>query len=310
MRLGAIICGTISVTLGCLVLAQRGPEKPLGTHYTASLLTGGRLVAFPFDREEVTVALPPGFSGNVFSFSADGMRLYGIANGTEGETLPVVVASIKSGNLKAIEASRGLSSFLSLAADANGGVMAVTAVYRHNGAQECGIFELDVAKGIAEHVVDNPRGECFDFVSLWKQLSLSPDGRRVVGTAGSGQLGVINLRQHRVEKLWPGEAAWWSPDGKWIAALTYTSPAEIDLIRASDLSIQRKLGHDTGGRLQWSPDSRYLLLLDLGACGASSGYFGTLVTLDIETGQRKPINSSRCKVNHSSVGWVSDDVLR
>ena len=85
---------------------------------------------------------------------------------------------------------------------------------------------------------------------------------------------MVNLRERRIEKSWPGEAAWWSPDGKWIAALSFGSPSEINLIRASDLSTERTLGPDTSGRLQWSPDSRYLLLLANGLCVAGFGYFG------------------------------------
>jgi hypothetical protein len=308
LRLAAITGAIIAVTLGCSVFARRNAEKPPGTHYSAAFLTGGGLVVFPFDGEEVTLDLPSGTSAQIFS--ADGNKVYGFARSTDAEAPPVVVASIIPPSLTAVEASRGLRDVQSIAADADGGIVAVTGVNRHYGVQECGVFELDVAKATAEHIVNNPSGECFDFVSLWNQLSLSPDGSRLVGRAGKGQLGLISLREHRVEKQWPGAAAWWSPDGRWIAALTYESPAEIDLIRAGDLSIRRKLGHDTGGRLQWSPDSRYLLLLDWGACGVGSGYFGTLKMLDIESGERTAIKSSTCKVNHSSVGWVSDDVLK
>jgi len=41
-----------------------------------------------------------------------------------------------------------------------------------------------------------------------------------------------------------------------------------------------------------------------------TGYFGTLETLDIDTGQRAAIASSRCEVNHESFGWISDDLQR
>jgi hypothetical protein len=75
-------------------------------------------------------------------------------------------------------------------------------------------------------------------------------------------------------------------------------------------STARTLGQTSVGRLQWSPDYRYLLLLDLGACGIGTGYFGTLETLDIDTGQRAAIASSRCEVNHESFGWIIDDVQK
>jgi hypothetical protein len=307
LRRTAIAGGFVALTLGCSALPQRSAQKPPGTRYSAAFIDGGRLHVFPFDRDEIAIDLPAAFVGN--TFSTDGTRIYGFARSTDEETPPVAVATIKPSTLSAIMASRGLSDVKSVTADADGGILIVSAVYQHNRAQECGLFELDIAKGTLEHVVDNPRGECFDFVSSWNQLSLSPDGKRAIGTAGSGTLGVINLRERKVEKLWPGSAAWWSPDGRWIAALNYGVPADIELIRASDLSTRRTLGRDTGGRLQWSPDSRHLLLLAQGLCGLGSGYLGTLQMLDIETGRRTAINSSRCKVNHMSTGWVSDDML-
>ena len=180
--------------------------------------------------------------------------------------------------------------------------MAVSAVRQRDGAQECGVFVLDVVRETAEHVVDNPGGECFDSVSVWKGLSLSPDGSRAVGTAGSKNLGVIDLKQHRIEKLWPGSAAAWSPDGKWIAALTYALPAEIQLIRASDLSTARTLGQTSVGRLQWSPDSRYLLLLDMGACGIATGYSEPWRRwiLTQARGQRSPAQDARLTTSLSA----------
>jgi Tol biopolymer transport system component len=306
LRLAAAIGGIVALTLGCSVLAQRNAEKPLGTHYSAAFLAGGDLVVFPFDGKKITAALPSAFTG--YSFSADGKSIYGFAGSTGAP--PVAAASVKPLGLTAIKASQGLEDIESVAPDADGGIVAVSAVRQLDRARECGVFVLDVAAGTAEHVVDNAGGECFDFVSLWKGLSLSPDGRKAVVTAGSKNLGVIDLKQHRIEKLWPGSAASWSPDGEWIAALTSALPAEIQLIRASDLSTERALGQTSVGRLQWSPDSHYLLLLDMGACGIGTGYFGTLETLDIDTGQRAAITSSKCEVNHPSFGWISDDVLK
>jgi WD40 repeat protein len=308
MRSAIVLGGAVAFMLGCSVLAQRNAEKPQGTHYSAAFIKAGKLVIFPFDRAEITTDLPSALNGN--TFSADGRKIYGFAESPEAEAPPIIAATIKPPSVSPLKASQGLGYLKSVAADVDGGIVAVSAVYRHGGVQECGLFELDVEKGSIMHILNNPRGECFDFVSSWNQLSLSPDGSRLVATAGSGRLAVINLGERRIEKTWPGAAAWWSPDGKWIAALTFGSPSEINLIRASDLSTERMLGRDTIGRLQWSPDSRYLLLLDNGLCGAGLGYFGTLQMLDIGTGQRMAIESSRCKVNVMSTGWVSDDVLK
>ena len=163
LRLAAITAGIIAVTLGCSVFAQRNAEKPLGTHYSAAFLTGGDLVVFPFDGKKITADLPSPFTG--YSFSADGKSIYGFAGSTG--TPPIAAVSVRPPGLTAIKASQGLRDIESVAADADGGIVAVSAVRQRDGAQECGVFVLDVVRETAEHVVDNAGGECFDFVSFY-----------------------------------------------------------------------------------------------------------------------------------------------
>jgi hypothetical protein len=195
-----------------------------------------------------------------------------------------------------------------LAVNATGDKVVLSAIYDHDGISECGLFELSVPGGAVAKILDNLSLNC-DFLSSWTELSLSNDGMRMVGTAGKGRVGVVNLHEHRVERLWQGAAAWWSPDGKWIAALSFSDKLEIELIRASDFAVRRKFDGGSA-RLQWSPDSRYLLVMTRGLCGLGTGYFGSLQTLDIQSGQRSLISSSKCKVNLMSTGWVDDDVLK
>jgi len=168
--------------------------------------------------------------------------------------------------------------------------------------KECGLFVVDV-HGNAEKAADNLEAGC-DYVSSWHDLSFSPDGLRAVGIASRGQLGRIDLERHRVEVLWKGSAAAWSPDGRWVAMLTFDLPVQLLLLDARDLSVRRNLGKAESSRVQWSPDSKYLLLWRAGFCGLSSGYFGTLQALDVESGERLPIESSRCRVNGMATGWV------
>ena len=66
-----------------------------------------------------------------------------------------------------------------------------------------------------------------------------------------------------------------SLDGKWIATVSFAVPMQIEVIKADDFSVMRNLGNDDGGQLQWSPDSRYLLLWTKdGSCGLGSAYSG------------------------------------
>ena len=243
------------------------------------------------------------------TFSADGRTIYGIV-GPNGGPRRLSAITINPSRLTRLPHSDEFNNYFnSLTVDTAGDKTVISAMYGQSAVQQCGLFELDITMGTIEKIIDNLGSGC-DYLSSWSDLSISPDGTRVVGTARKGQVGVVNLKEHRVEKLWAGTAASWSPDGKWIAALSFAEQMEIELIRTSDLSLQRRLGSDETGRVDWSPDSRYLLVFSNGFCGLGTGYVGSLQTLDIETGQRLTIESSKCRVNLMSTGWVSDDVLK
>jgi len=291
---------------GCSVLGQRNAQKPLGTHYSAAFIRDNKLIVFPFDGSEVRIDLPATVGG--MTFSADGRTIYGIV-GPNGGPGRLAAIAINPSRVSPLPHSDEFDNYFnSLTVNATGDKAVISAMYGQNGIQGCGLFELDITKGSVEKIIDNLGSGC-GYLSSWSHLSISLDGSRVVGTSRKGQIGVVNLSARKVEKLWPGTEASWSPDGKWIAALSFTDPMKITLMRASDLSTQRELGDDATTQLQWSPDSRYLLLFNFGLCGLGTGYVGTLETLDIETGRRQPIESSKCRVDRATAGWVSDDVL-
>ncbi len=297
----------LTLVASCSVLGQRNAQKPSGTHYSAAFIKNDKLIVFPFDKSELSIDLPDTLGG--MTFSAGGRIIYGFVGPPTGGSRSLAAVTISPSGVRPLPGSNGFENVNSLTVDAAGDKAIISATYSHNGVSECGIFELDVTRGKVEKIINNLSTGC-DYLSAWTHLSVSPDGGRVVGTASKGQIGVVNLKERRIEKLWPGTAASWSPDGKWIAALSFTDPMKIELMSASDLSLQRGLGDETTIQLQWSPDSRYLLVFDYGLCGLSTGYRGTLGTLDIETGQRRQIENSKCRVDLASTGWVSDDVLK
>ena len=304
MKINRLMSVVLAFTTGCAVLGQKSAEKPVGTHYSAAFINNnGKLIVFPFNGDPIAIDLPTRVGG--MTFSASGRIIYGGVQPSSAGP-PLAAVTIKPSGVRPLLGSNGFDALNSLTVDSAEDIAIVSATYEHEGAFECGLFVLDIKSGTVQKILDNLTPSCFP-LSSWADLSASPDGKRVVGTAGRGQIGVVNIKERKIEKLWPGTAAWWSPDGKWIAALTFANHMEIELIRASDLSIQRHLGN--GGNLRWSPDSRYLLVLDHGWCGLGSGYVGTLQTLDIETGERRAIKSSECKVNLMTTGWVSDEVL-
>ena len=298
-----VVCAAL--TVGCSSFGQTAARKPAGTRYSPAFIREKELVVFPFEGDQVSIDLPAKLGG--VAFSSNGRVIYGISR-SSGEAKRLVAVTIRPSGVSQVPGSEGFNKIDGLAVDATAHKAVVSAIYEHDGISDCGLFELSMPGGAVKKILDNLSSSC-DFLSSWTDLSVSGDGMRMVGTAGRGQVGVVNLSERRVEKIWPGTAAWWSPDGKWIAALNFSSHLEIELIRASDLSVQRRLGAGAA-RLQWSPDSRYLLLVASGLCGLGTGYFGTLQTLDVETGERRLVSSSKCKVNLTTTGWVDDAVLR
>jgi hypothetical protein len=117
------------------------------------------------------------------------------------------------------------------------------------------------------------------------------------------ELEVIDLLKGTATPLGPDlEQGAWSPDGRWLAVNDRKKVRTI-LLDATTLAPQRSF---EWSHLRWSPDSRYLL--GAAAHDLCGPYFGTLQSIDIETGEVTRISSSRCKVNSISTGWVNSDV--
>lgn len=137
----------------------------------------------------------------------------------------------------------------------------------------------------------------------WHHVSVSPDGLRAVATQ-YGHVELIDITRGTAEPLDDRFfIAAWSPDGKWLAAAEKGANGRTILMDAKDLTSRRVLGNS---ELDWSPDSRYLLGMKRHDwCGP---YSGTLEAIDIDTGKRITIHSSRCQVNQAMTGWVSAEI--
>jgi len=137
----------------------------------------------------------------------------------------------------------------------------------------------------------------------WMYLSLSPDRERAAATH-NGRVELIDI-VHETTKPLEGEffIAAWSPDGKWLAAVENGEEGRTILMDAATLTRRRVLGNS---ELVWSPDSRYLLgMKQHDKCGPD---YGTLEAIEIETGKRTTIESSKCQINQAMTGWVSSDI--
>jgi Tol biopolymer transport system component len=129
---------------------------------------------------------------------------------------------------------------------------------------------------------------------------VSPDGRRALDYK-EGQLVVVNLASGRANTLGSELSdGSWSPDGRWIAAW---GRDRITLFDADDPARRRDLGRYSGGAARWSPDSKYLLLSKQELRCTLSLYFGTLEIVEVDTGNRTIVKSSRCSVG-GWFGWI------
>jgi WD40 repeat protein len=150
------------------------------------------------------------------------------------------------------------------------------------------------------------------FISLpwdgqpWQDFSLSLDGERAVGIHDR-RLQLIDLVHGTTRPL--GDElfiAAWSPDGKWLACVENGENGRTILMDAATLSPQRVLGNS---ELDWSPDSHYLLGMKR-SDGCIFTEAGTLEAIDIQSGKRTTIRSSRCQVDTATTGWVRCDISR
>ncbi len=117
------------------------------------------------------------------------------------------------------------------------------------------------------------------------------------------RLELIDLVRRDTRSLGEGYVkASWSPDGRWIAALENGGKWRTVLIDAGDFTKKRTL---VTTEVEWSPDSRYLLRVK--PCPRADS--GTIETLNVDSGEVVAIESSKCKVNQTTTGWLSNIVI-
>jgi hypothetical protein len=98
----------------------------------------------------------------------------------------------------------------------------------------------------------------------------------------------------------------WSPDGRWIAALQDNGSEMRTVLMDTSSFVERRILGESN--VECPPDSRYLLAAkDDNHCAYN---LGTLEAMDVETGKRTTIDSSRCKVTEVTTMWVSSDISK
>jgi len=251
-----------------------------------------QLQVFPFMGKGF--AVPLGIS--VLTYAPDGKSLYGHSRDRFGKGLlkvtfnPVAVTPIPYTDalrVGGIGVAQGEEKIV------------ISGSYPGGGSSACGLFELDLRSGKVKEIAQNSTCE---YSSSWVRLSLSPSGNRLVAYR-KPRLELIDLVSGAIQPL-TGDyiAGAWSPDGKWLAVLEGGGQHHTILLDSMNLKEKRSLGETN---IEWSPDSRFLLGARSGSC---SPYWSSLVAVDVQSGKETMIDSSRCRVNFNTIGWVSSSL--
>jgi hypothetical protein len=252
------------------------------------------LTLFPMSGSAIKLSLP--FALGYVAFSPDGKSLYaatGLGRGLWKIKFNPTHATSVPGSLE--------FGILSMAVSAHEDRIVISGFRRHNDRTDFGIFELTLPDGNARQVLRSPD---LKPGSAWADLSISPNGERAVAIH-KHQLELIDIIKGATQPIgsdfWAGA---WAPNGRWIAVLA-GKKSQLFLIDPANLSHRLSLGRVDGGVL-WSPDSRYLLLTrEQLFCGF---YLYSLETLEIATGKRSLVRSSRCNIEGGAIGWVDNGI--
>jgi Tol biopolymer transport system component len=280
-------------------LVHPADNKPVLTLFT----TSGRQITIPLPPD-----LPPNLTVN--AFSQDGRAIY-----VQEAAFPergVVKIEFRPTRRTTMRGMVGLRSVWSLTVPDQSGQVFFSGLSKSPG--ECGTFVVDPNSGALRSLLAGVYPDCGGGGG-----PVSPTGRKVLSYA-SKELEVIDLETGAVQSVRgiPGKASrsrvtWqneskWSPDGRWIS--TIGADGRIELIEAADLSRQRNLGPSGGASPQWSPDSKYLLLLKSEFRCAQYLYFNSLESIEVATGRRKTVPGSRCEVGPGWYGWLDERAVR
>jgi WD40 repeat protein len=283
--LGLVSAGQLKAS----ALPREYPYRPAFISTISAPPGHTELVVFPLDGKAFKI--PIRSVASVF-FGPTGRALYGActpypAIGDARLKMATCKIDLKTGSTVPVVGSTGLHGYYASAVSNNEDRMVFLGVGH--------LVELTLPDGKIRTV---PLEGAAQY--RWTHVSLSPDGERAVAVR-NGRLELIHLSHGITEPL--GDEffiAEWSPDGKWLAAVEKGDAGRTILMDATTLTRRRVLGPS---ELDWSPDSRYLL--GFKSCDA---YYGTLEAIDVGTGERTTIQSSKCQVNQATTGWVSSEI--
>ena len=301
-----------ALTIGMVLLTACRDSSLLTTTktYSAAFLNNGQLTVFPWvGGSPVATGVSVAGLGNT-RYSRDGRSLYTSYTYADSSRSEIQKVDIRTGHAARWLGIPGFTAVVSFEVTQDEGRVVVSGRYQDTAELVYGVFEILPGKNKTPRLLLREREPLIDLTHSWGNISLSPNSTRAVAWEGRRMsVDLIDLDSGTSKSIGHGAIDSWSPDGKWIAYLDARPRRQhVLLLDASDPTRSRDLGATDGPTLAWSPDSRYLLLwnVELRCLPVGFGYWGSSEVADIQSGKRTVIQSSRCQVNNSTGGWVSD----
>jgi hypothetical protein len=255
-----------------------------------------QLILFPLDGPEITVPLPAELptSMNVLAFSSDGRAIYSQKADPLNRSNGIYKIEFQPTRAGVVPGSVGLGDVCLGLPPSSGRIVVEGWSWTFNNR---GVFEIDPDAATIRPLPAGSASSCGGAGG-----SLSPDGKRAVRKNGKKlELVYLETGMSRAIKGVSADASCiWSPNGQ---RFECSGDGGITVIDANDISRQKRF---SGGLGEWSPDSKYLLRV-------KSRFFcfdfGSLEALDMETGKRKAIKSSDCRISGGRFGWIDQTVV-
>jgi hypothetical protein len=279
-----------TLVLASLAIASGQPK------FTAAKLVLDQLTLFPAVGPPTTIALPRSArSAQVIRSYGNGTSIYLAISITAPKGITKVELNPARESIVPGSEEFGRVSFLTTTADGRLRVSGCRGDLQH---AECGVFAIDTTARTVRRI---PTGEGHN-----RQYGeISPDGTHALLTDGNLtheaiQLSVVNLETGNTQLIKGANSGSWSPDGRWLAAVHNN---RLELLDATTLMRRKSLGSaDAPG--VWSPDSRQILFVKSQLSCALTLYGESLSILDVETGTRRVIESSRCQWAGGPIMWI------
>jgi hypothetical protein len=280
--------------------ADYSDNVPADGAFVAAHVESNNLVIFPFAGSPIAIEPPPGLTVNfiLLGSSTDGEAVYGQSSYPD-RWAGIIKIDFSRMRINIVPGSMGLGNISSFIESPETGKIFVSARRMEKSVWECGDFEVDPKAGTHRPLRIGTYPDCGG--------PISPDGKRELRVTPDDQLNLRNLSTGVVETLGKGfREATWSPDGRWIAAITgeHGSSRGLLLIDAINTSRMRKMGSGSG-RPVWAPDSKRLLMPKSQLSCAWTLYGQSLQVVDVDTGKRKVLSSSHCTILGSTPVWVA-----